>query len=323
VGQLVARKLLQHPEFGLRLVGLVDGSPKEQHRALEQIAVLGRPEDLPTIVEQYSVERALFAFWDGSHVEALELIRRLNEMDVQVDVVPRLFEVVSKGADVHALESVPLIGLPPFHLSAAAQRLKRLLDISLSTAGLVLLAPVFAMIALAIKLDSPGPVFFRQRRIGRRNVPFDLYKFRTMTADAEERKAELAHLNVHLTNGDAPQMFKIVDDPRVTRVGRVLRRHILDELPQLINVLNGQMSLVGPRPLILDEDRHVDGWGRKRLDLKPGMTGLWQVLGRSEIPFDEMVQIDYRYVTNWSLWLDVRLLFRTFPLMLKGARGAY
>jgi lipopolysaccharide/colanic/teichoic acid biosynthesis glycosyltransferase len=186
-----------------------------------------------------------------------------------------------------------------------------------------LLAPMFALIALLIKLDSPGPVFFRQLRMGIGNRVFRMYKFRTMTADADEKKAEFASLNKHAHRGGDPRMFKIADDPRVTTVGRFLRRYSLDELPQLLNVLKGEMTLVGPRPLILEEDRHVEDWARRRLDLKPGMTGLWQVLGRNEIPFEEMVRLDYLYVTSWSLARDFLLLFQTIPLILKGEKSGY
>jgi lipopolysaccharide/colanic/teichoic acid biosynthesis glycosyltransferase len=150
--------------------------------------------------------------------------------------------------------------------------------------------------------------------------PFYLLKFRTMTADAETRKPELVHLNKHAQPGGDPRMFKIRSDPRVTRVGRVLRRYSLDELPQLLNVLKGEMSLIGPRPLILEEDRFIEAWGRRRLVLKPGMTGLWQVLGRSAIPFEEMVKLDYLYVTTWSLVGDIRLLLQTVPVIFRGER---
>jgi lipopolysaccharide/colanic/teichoic acid biosynthesis glycosyltransferase len=237
---------------------------------------------------------------------------------VHVDVVPRLFELIGPGVDIHSVEGMPLVGLTPFRLSRSSQFVKRAADVTVALVALVVLAPLFALIALVIKLDSPGPVFFRQLRMGSGGETFRIFKFRTMTADADERKAELAHLNKHVRNGGDPRMFKIEGDPRVTRSGRVLRRYMLDELPQLVNVLGGKMSLVGPRPLILDEDRHVDGWARKRLDLKPGMTGLWQVLGRSDIPFDEMVKLDYVYVTSWSLWNDIRLLLRTIPLVARG-----
>jgi lipopolysaccharide/colanic/teichoic acid biosynthesis glycosyltransferase len=177
------------------------------------------------------------------------------------------------------------------------------------------LAPLLAAIALAIRLDSKGPVFFRQVRMGRGGT-FRIWKFRTMIADADERKHEVAHLNKHLANGGDPRMFKITNDPRVTRVGAFLRRYSLDELPQLFNVVTGEMSLVGPRPLILDEDQYIDSWGRQRLDLKPGITGQWQVLGRTEIPFEEMVKLDYLYVTSWSLFTDLKLILRTVPVLV-------
>jgi lipopolysaccharide/colanic/teichoic acid biosynthesis glycosyltransferase len=192
------------------------------------------------------------------------------------------------------------------------------MDICVSTVLLAFSAPLLVYVAVRIKLDSPGPVLFRQLRIGVGDRTFTMLKFRTMCADAEGRKEELAHLNRHARRGGDARMFKVPNDPRVTRFGRTLRRYTLDELPQLWNVLKGDMSLVGPRPLILDEDRHVHGWGRRRLDLKPGMTGLWQVLGRSGISFEEMVRLDYLYVTTWSLWNDFRLIGRTIPLVLRG-----
>jgi lipopolysaccharide/colanic/teichoic acid biosynthesis glycosyltransferase len=191
------------------------------------------------------------------------------------------------------------------------------MDLAFSITGLLMLAPLFAVVAVAIKLDSRGPVFFRQVRMGERNRTFRIYKFRSMTTDAEAQKASLMHLNQHAQRGVDARMFKVQNDPRVTRVGNFLRRTSIDELPQLINVLKGEMSLVGARPLILDEDQYVEDWARKRLSLRPGITGLWQVLGRSEIPFDEMTKLDYLYVTNWSLAEDFRLILRTLPALLR------
>ena len=200
---------------------------------------------------------------------------------------------------------------------------KRAMDVVLSALALVVLAPVFLVIGILIKLDSRGPVFFRQARIGARDRKFSIFKFRTMSLDADERKQEFAHLNTHALNGGDPRLFKIVGDPRVTRVGRFLRRYFLDELPQLINVLKGEMSLVGPRPLIPEEDRHVEGWTRRRLQMRPGMTGLWQVLGHSAIPFEEMVMLDCLYVANWSLRGDLRLVLRTVPVVLSGGGRSF
>jgi lipopolysaccharide/colanic/teichoic acid biosynthesis glycosyltransferase len=195
--------------------------------------------------------------------------------------------------------------------------LKRTLDVLLAALALIVLAPAFLAVAILIKLDSRGPVFFDQTRMGANDETFAMLKFRTMVVDADARKHEVAHLNKHLRPGGDSRMFKVRDDPRVTRVGRVLRRYSLDELPQLINVLRGEMSLVGPRPLILDEDQHVRDWARSRLRLQPGITGPWQVLGRANIPFQEMVTLDYFYVTSWSMLNDLKLLLQTVPAVAR------
>jgi exopolysaccharide biosynthesis polyprenyl glycosylphosphotransferase len=315
VGRLVARKLLGHPEYGINLVGFVDGSPVSDSGSLGGLPVLGSPEELHDLVAALDIERVIVAFTPDSHEHTLDVVRTVRDLDIQVDIVPRLFEVVGTNSSVHMLEGIPLVGLPPLSLSASARLLKRSLDVVGAALGLLLLAPVFFVLALAIKLDSRGPVFFRQVRRGEFGRTFRIFKFRTMVDDAEDRKAEVAHLNMH--EGEDSRMFKIPSDPRTTRAGAFLRRWSLDELPQLINVLRGEMSLVGPRPLILEEDRHVERWARKRLELKPGMTGLWQVLGRSDIPFEDMTKLDYLYVTSWSLKEDIRLILLTIPALLR------
>ena len=316
IGQLVAKKLLQHPEYGLNLLGFVDATPKERRLDLGDLTILGTPGELVDLVRALGVERLIVAFSADSHTELLELVRAVGELDVQVDIVPRLFEALGPHVSVHTIEGLSVIGLPAPRLSRSALVLKRELDLVLSAVALVVLSPVLIAIAVAIKLDSRGPVFFRQVRSGAGRT-FRIFKFRTMAVDAEKRKHEVAHLNKHLGAGGDPRMFKVPDDPRATRVGRFLRRYSLDELPQLLNVLRGEMSLVGPRPLILEEDSHVGGRSRRRLDLKPGMTGLWQVLGRDDIPFEEMVELDYRYVTTWTLTNDLKLMFRTLPILTR------
>jgi exopolysaccharide biosynthesis polyprenyl glycosylphosphotransferase len=313
VGQRVARKLLQHPEYGVNVVGFVDDHPRAREDGLGELAMLGTTEQLPELIDQLAVERVIIAFLQVRYEETLQMVRNLNALGVQVDVVPRLFDVLGPNMRVHAAEGLPLLGLPPARMSSSSLFLKRMLDLTLASVGLVILSPVFAAIAVAIKLDSPGPIFFRQIRIGRNDETFSILKFRTMAWDADARKGEVAHLNKHLL--DDPRMFKVNDDPRVTRIGRLLRAYTLDELPQLINVIRGEMSLVGPRPLIWDEARHVDGWALKRLELKPGMTGLWQSLGRDNIPFNEMLGLDYQYVTTWSLTNDLKLLAHTVPVV--------
>lgn len=323
IGQLVAHKFLQHSEYGINLVGFIDADPKERRKDVAHVALLGPPERLPAIVRLFDIERVVIAFSNDSHEQTLSLIRSVKDLDVQVDIVPRLFELVSSSAGIHAVEGIPLVGLAPLRLSRSSRILKRSMDIALSAPGLIALAPLFAFIALRIKRESPGPVFFRQVRMGSGGRTFRIYKFRTMVADADLRKEEFVHLNKHVQDSGDPRMFKIPDDPRVTKFGHFLRSYSLDELPQLFNVLKGEMTLVGPRPLILDEDQHVGEWARRRVDLKPGMTGLWQVLGRSDIPFEEMVKLDYLYVSTWSLWGDCRLLCRTIPYVFRGQRGSY
>lgn len=321
VGQLIARKLLQHREYGINLLGFVDATPKERRDDLEYLTVLGPLSRLEAIVRLFDVERVIISFSNDSHDEILDLVRSLKDLDVQIDIVPRFFEVVGSNVSIHAVEGVPLVGLPPLRLSRSSWFLKRAVDLVASVTALIVLSPVFALIALRIKAGSSGPVFFRQIRMGRGDQTFLIFKFRTMFADADQQKTEVSHLNMHAQNGGDPRMFKIPDDPRVTPFGAFLRRYSLDELPQLINVVKGDMSLVGPRPLILEEDQYITDWARKRLDLKPGITGLWQVLGRSEIPFEEMTKLDYLYVTNWSLWRDLGLIFKTIPALTRTRRA--
>jgi exopolysaccharide biosynthesis polyprenyl glycosylphosphotransferase len=321
VGQLVARKLLNHPEYGINLVGFVDAEPKERRPDLGDLTLLGPPDRLPGIVRLFDVERVIIAFSNESHERSLELIRSLKDLDIQVDIVPRLFELMGPRIGIHTVEGLPLIGLPPLELARSSRVLKRVLDLGVASSALVVLAPLLALVAILIKRDSSGPVFFRQVRMGTNEKQFRIFKFRTMVVDADERKEDFAHLNKYLRVGEDTRMFKIPDDPRVTRVGRFLRRYSLDELPQLINVFAGQMSLVGPRPLILEEDQHVEKWARQRLSLKPGVTGPWQVLGRNDIPFEEMVKLDYLYVTSWSLFNDVKLIFRTVPAVFRTTRA--
>jgi exopolysaccharide biosynthesis polyprenyl glycosylphosphotransferase len=315
VGQLVAKKLRQHPEYGLNLVGFVDGDPKERNENLTDIALLGGIGQLPAMVQILDVERVIVAFSNDSHQEMIAVIRSLKDLDIQIDLVPRFFEVIGTNVGIHTAEGLPLIGLPALKLSRSSILMKRAMDLALSLTGLVLLSPLFLAVAVWIKLDSRGPVFFRQLRMGSADQTFEIFKFRTMSADADERKGEYAALNKHV--GDDPRMFKIPNDPRVTRIGKALRRFSIDELPQLLNVVRGEMSLVGPRPLILEEDLHVVDWRRQRLNLKPGITGLWQVLGRDDIPFEEMVRLDYVYVTTWSLLNDLKLILRTIPALYR------
>jgi lipopolysaccharide/colanic/teichoic acid biosynthesis glycosyltransferase len=216
------------------------------------------------------------------------------------------------GVEVNQLEGMGFLSYQPPVLTRSSRLLKRSFDLVLGGLSLPILAPLMGLIAIAIKLDSPGPALFRQTRVGRDGRRFRLIKFRTMVADADTRVDEL------MDASDDPDWLLIADDPRITRVGRFLRQTSLDELPQLWNVLKGEMSLVGPRPLSERDDAGVIGWDRHRLDLVPGLTGPWQVMGRTSIPFQEMVDLDYDYVTNWSLPRDLKVLLQTVPAVVRG-----
>jgi exopolysaccharide biosynthesis polyprenyl glycosylphosphotransferase len=314
----IAAKLATRPWHGLQVVGFLDDDPAPF--AADAPPYLGRTSKLEAMVGAYGIERVIVAFSRMSTAEQVELSRRCMELDVRIDIVPRMFEVIGSQNRLYDLDGLPLVEIQRARLPRPSRLLKRWVDLGLAGLALALLGPFMVFTAIRIKLESPGPVFFRQERMGAGGRRFEILKFRTMYADAEERKAEVAHLNRHQEDG--PRMFKVEDDPRITPFGKFLRRWSLDELPQLFNVIRGEMSLVGPRPLILDEDKNIVGLHRQRLYLLPGITGLWQVLGRSEIPFSEMVTLDYLYVTNWSLWGDLKLLWRTIPVVL-ARRGAY
>ena len=272
-----------------------------------------RPVDeatLAQLVKDLDAHRVLVVPSQTNPQVTLDLIRVTKAIGVRASIVPHVFDVVGQSVVFDDLGGMTILGVREFALGRSSQLVKRAFDLTGAIAALLVVAPVLALIAVLIKADSRGPVFFRQERIGRDGEPFRIFKFRTMVADAEARKAELVDQN------EANGLFKIADDPRITRVGRILRKTSLDELPQLINVLLGEMSLVGPRPLIVSEDETITGYDRRRLHLTPGMTGHWQIMGSSRVPMHEMVKIDYLYVTTWSLFEDIKILGRTVPYML-------
>ena len=276
---------------------------------------------LVDIAQRLHVSRVIFATAPEQLDVRTSLSRRLTAAGIQVDLVPGDSEILSTSAELYDLEGLQILSMPPIHARGSLRALKRCLDLLLGVPALVLASPVIAYCAMRIKLDSPGPVFFRQARAGRDGRRFVFLKLRTMDADAEERLAEVAELNKH-GSGLLSGAFKAIDDPRMTRTGVWLRRRSLDELPQLWNVVRGDMSLVGPRPLPLREDAHISGHYEVRREVRPGMTGPWQVLGRSDIPFDDMLKLDYSYVVNWSFIEDLRFLLHTVSAVIR-ARGAY
>jgi len=262
--------------------------------------------EIRELARTLDIHRAIVAPGSADAGEMLDLMRTLKAVGVRVSVLPRLLEVVGSSVEFDDLHGVTLMGVRRFELTRSSAALKRAFDLLGASFMLLAGGPIMIMIAVAIKLDSRGPVFFRQSRVGRHGRRFQMLKFRTMVPDAEALKESLRDRN------EAQEgLFKIADDPRVTRVGGFLRKSALDELPQLLNIVWGEMGLVGPRPLVVEEDQRIEGWHRRRLELTPGMTGPWQILGPARSPIREMAVIDYLYVANWSLWSDIKILLRT------------
>jgi exopolysaccharide biosynthesis polyprenyl glycosylphosphotransferase len=314
----VAAKIAGHPEYRINLIGyLDDGEPRHNGREGPPLPVIGALRDLDAIVGGERVDRVIVAFSRARHNDFLRIVRACADSGVKVNIVPRLFEVVSSRALVDDVEGIPLLDVANAELSRFNMAVKRVFDLLVGGLICIPVLPVLGIAAVVIKGDSPGPVFFRQERMGRGGKTFRILKLRTMSVDADQRLRDLAGRSDY----DGP-CFKMYQDPRATRTGAFLRRWSIDELPQILNVMKGEMSLVGPRPLMVEEAKHCRGWTQKRLDITPGITGLWQVLGRSDIPFDEMVKLDYMYVTGWSLSWDIKLLLQTIPAVLS-KRGAY
>jgi len=294
----------------LEVVGMADDDPGPGE------AVLGPISDLAELVDTYRVDRVLVAFSRTPSTATLINLRELNGR-VGVSVVPRMFEMLSWRSALEEIYGIPLLHVAPASLSVSARVIKRTLDIVIASAILLVLSPVLATAAIAIKLTSPGPAFFRQPRWGRRGKTFYIFKLRSMGRDAEDGRDELEPDN----EVDGP-LFKLREDPRITKVGAFLRRTSIDELPQLLNVLRGDMSLVGPRPFVPSEAAQIDGAAARRYEVLPGMTGLWQVSGRSELDYDDLRHLDTVYVSSWSLWWDLRILAHT-PAAVLRRRGAF
>ncbi len=270
--------------------------------------------DMRWLVERFHVHRVILAPFGLDATDTVHLVRVAKAAGVRVSLLPRMLEAVGAAAQLEQVDGMTMLGVRPFGLSRSQQAVRRAFNLIVGTVTFIGILPMLVTIAVLIRLDSPGPVFFRQTRIGRNGVPFRMWKFRSMVADAEVRKEALRPAN------ETVGLFKLTEDPRITRLGRFLRRSSLDELPQILNVLAGEMSLVGPRPLVAEEDVLIEGILRSRLALTPGMTGQWQLLGATRVPLDEMLSMDYLYVANWSLWQDIKILLRTVPHVL-GARG--
>ena len=317
VGRTVMRTVVAHPEIGYHIVGFVDDDPAKGETAIGRFKALGSTDNLPQLIQEYAVQEVIITLPWQYHRKILAVMAQCQRQKVQARIVPDLFQMTLGRMSITTLAGIPLIGIKQASLGAFKRILKRGVDVVFSALFLLLAAPFLALIALIIKLDSPGPVLFGQERIGKGGKPFTLYKFRSMVVGAEAQQEQLRELN----EADGP-LFKIKSDPRCTRVGRWLRRFSLDELPQLYNVLRGEMSLVGPRPALAQEVAEYQPWHMRRLEIAPGMTGLWQVSGRSDLPFDEMALLDIYYAEQWSPGLDIKIFLRTVPTILFGT-GAY
>jgi exopolysaccharide biosynthesis polyprenyl glycosylphosphotransferase len=308
VAQQLVQRLRDHTELGLEPVGFIDDD-------VRRLGLLGMPcrgtlDSLADLIALGRVDRVMIAFTRSSHEPLLHCIRVCRDAGVTVDVVPRLFEFLDGARTLEQIGGMPLLSIRAPSMSRLSRSSKRALDIVGASIAILTLAPLVAVVALAIAIDSPGPVLFTQRRSGRRGRFFSLLKLRSMRTDA----AVLVR--------DDGVIVKRLRGERITRVGRFIRRFSLDEAPQLLNVLKGDMSLVGPRPLVVAEQEALtEGWQARRADLRPGLTGPWQVSGRSHIPFEDMIKIDYQYVVGWSLARDIEILLATVPAVLS-ARGA-
>jgi exopolysaccharide biosynthesis polyprenyl glycosylphosphotransferase len=318
-GQLIARRLGRHAEYGIDVLGFVDARPDRRVPDIAHLPVLGSTHDLVGIVERKEVDRVVIAFSRESPRELEELVRYLQAMGVQVDIVPRLFSVLGPNVDITTIEGMQLLSLPPTRMSKASLAAKRAFDVAVASLTLVVLAPVFALVALLIKRDSDGGVFFRQTRLGLDQRPFTFLKFRTMSAGTSPA-AHRDYIRQVASAEAAPQsdgLFKLEQPSAVTRIGRFLRKTSLDELPQLLNVLRGEMSLVGPRPCIPYELEHFAPHHFERFTVPAGITGLWQVKARAHSTFAEALDLDVAYARSWSFGLDLKLLFQTPVHMLQ------
>jgi exopolysaccharide biosynthesis polyprenyl glycosylphosphotransferase len=281
------------------------------------LPVLGHVEDVERVLAEQRVDELIVSGADLREEELLDLVEEAHRREVKVRIAPTTAELLTQRAEYVAGQGIPLFELRPPVVAGVDWAVKRVFDLAVSAAIVLIGLPLWAVIALAVKVDSSGPVFYHDRRVGLGERQFGMFKFRSMYGDAAMRQAALEGAN----EASGP-LFKIKDDPRVTRVGRVLRRYSLDELPQVLNVLRGEMSLVGPRPLPLRDYVQLEDWHRRRYRVLPGMTGLWQVSGRIELTFDDLVRLDFYYLENWSIWLDISILAKTLPAVL-ARRGAY
>lgn len=316
-GRALMRNIVAQPGLAYKIVGFVDDHYERGHTDIGRFKALGAIDNLPGILRELQVDEVIITLPWAARPKIIRIMELCRNMDVGAQVVPDLFQLSLGRVAVGDVGGIPLISVRETNIGTWNSVIKRFMDLIGGLIAAIVAAPLMLLIAMLIRIDSPGPVIFRQKRIGRGGNTFVVFKFRTMRVGAEEEQQKLSSLN----EADGP-LFKIRNDPRHTRIGRWLRRISLDELPQLLNVLRGEMSLVGPRPPMVSEVEHYQDWHKQRLQVSPGLTGLWQVSGRSELSFDEQCMLDIYYIENWSPWLDLWIMLKTIPTVLL-ARGAY
>lgn len=313
--QRLTKELKSHMEWGVSIVGYLDTDEARVGERLEGGKVLGTVAQISSVLRNHVVEEVILALPRSLMNDVAMIATACEEEGVQFLVMSDLYDLNASRITFTNLGSIPVLRFEPVALDTGKLVTKRLFDIVVTLLAMPLIAPLMMLIALAIKLDDRGPVFFIQERVGFHKRRFPMIKFRTMCVDAEAKMKEIEHLN----EAEGP-IFKMKNDPRVTRVGGFLRKTSLDELPQLLNVLRGHMSLIGPRPMSLrDVDLFDRGIQRKRFSVRPGLTCLWQISGRSNLPFEKWLELDLEYIDNWSLWLDIKILFLTIPAVMKGS----
>lgn len=318
-GLSLARQLTSWRTSGIEVIGFVDKKLKPGTPLSDNLRVLGPVEKLDEIIKAYDVEELILASSAiSTHDKLLEIFQKYGvNSDVNVHMSSGLYECITTGLTVKEFAYVPLVGVNKVRLTGVNKIIKFLFDYAIALPAVILLSPVFLFITIAIWLDSPGPIIFRRRVMGVNGSQFDAFKFRTMYINGQEILAAFPDLMDELA-----QNHKLKHDPRVTRVGRFLRKFSLDELPQLFNVLFNQMSLVGPRMISPEEVKNYNNWGINLLTVKPGLTGLWQVSGRSDVTYEQRVRLDMHYIRNYSIWLDLQVIWRTIPAVVK-SEGAY
>lgn len=317
LGRALMRNIVAQPDMGYQILGFLDDDAERGSTDIGRFSALGATTNLPRLLREMSADEVIIALPWSAREKIVSIMEHCRRAQVPAKVVPDLFQLSLSRVAMDDVGGVPLIALREPRIGMVNSYFKRAFDLFFGLLILIFFSPLFPLITIAIALDSRGPIIFRQKRLGRNGKPFLAYKFRSMREGAEEEQTQLNNLN----EATGP-LFKIRDDPRLTRVGKIIRRASLDELPQLLNVLKGEMSLVGPRPPIISEVEQYADWHKQRLDVAPGVTGLWQVSGRSELTFDEMVMLDIYYIENWSPWMDFWILVKTVPMVLL-ARGAY